>query len=72
MITDAELLTLPTSEKARIADLLLASIDGEESETLGSAWAAECKDRKAAYLRGEIEALDGESVIRGIEKRYNR
>ena len=56
----AAALALPEAERARLAAVLLASLD--ESPEVEAAWVAEVSDRLAAYRRGELPAMSAEEV----------
>jgi putative addiction module component (TIGR02574 family) len=56
-------LTLSAEERARLADMLLASLDGPEITVVEVAWEAEIAARIAAYRRGELETIPAEQVF---------
>lgn len=62
---EAELLKLPRSVRARLAERLLASLD--ESE-IDEAWAEEADRRYRAYRNGEESALPLEDVLEAIRR----
>ena len=63
-----QLLTWPTSDRARLAALLLASIEPTESG-VESAWDEEA-DRRAADLdTGHVRAIPAAAVFAEIERR---
>jgi len=55
-------LRLSASERAALAEELLASLDQPDSE-LDTLWLAEAEDRLAAYRAGELEVVDAEDVF---------
>jgi len=55
-------LRLSVSERAALADELLASLEPPDSE-LDKLWLAEAEDRLAAYRAGELGAVDAEDVF---------
>jgi putative addiction module component (TIGR02574 family) len=55
------ILALPPSERAELADNILASL--EPSDPNLKLWAAEAEDRVAAFKRGEIEAIPAEGSL---------
>ncbi len=60
---EAAALQLATSDRAKLAERLLISLD-EDDEILAS-WVAEAERRGDAYDRGEMEAIDfDESIAR--------
>ena len=58
---EAVALQLPHSDRVRLAESLLASLD-EEDEIL-AAWVAEAERRADAYERGEIGAVSLEDAL---------
>jgi len=69
---EQELISLPLTERARLADVLLSSMSDETSIEAEFAWAQECKSRMDAFDRGEMEAEDGQDVFSKLEARYNQ
>ena len=56
-------LALAEEDRARLAELLLASLDAEPPSEVEVAWEAEIKRRLGAYDRGEVQAIDAEEVF---------
>ena len=56
-------LALSPDDRARLAELLLSSLDAESNSDLEAAWGEEIRQRLAAYDRGEVEAIDAETVF---------
>jgi hypothetical protein len=71
-ILEREALKLPPHERALLADALLVSLDNEAAEKAEAACADEAEDRFQAYQRGEVEALDGPSVLKKLHERYSK
>ena len=63
-----EALSLPEEERAELASLLIASIDGPPDADWDKAWAAEVERRVRAHERGEGELFDVEDVMAEAEK----
>jgi putative addiction module component (TIGR02574 family) len=57
----ARQLTIP--EKAALAQTLLMDLDEGEDEDVEALWVEEARRRYEAYLRGEMEAIDGDEVM---------
>ena len=55
-------LALPPESRAELADILLRSIERQDSG-LAAAWAEEIDDRLAAFERGEMKSLSREEVM---------
>lgn len=60
---------LTLKEKAALAHRLLRELDGEPDEDVEAAWLEESERRLDAYLKGEMEAVDGEVVMARIRSR---
>ena len=54
---------LAPDERARLIDLLLATLDDSSSSAVSEAWDREIERRIAAYKAGEVEAYDLEDVL---------
>jgi len=55
--------SLSPSERARLVDLLLVSLDGPDSSVLSDAWEQEIERRIAAYRDGRAQAYDLDEVL---------
>ena len=60
---EKEALRLPASERARLAEALLDSLDDEASQKVEAAWADLAEKRLEAFKRGEEFALEGPAVL---------
>ena len=67
-ILEREALKLPAHERALLADALLGSLDDEAVRKAEAACANEAEDRYQAYLRGEVEALNGPAVFQQLRE----
>jgi putative addiction module component (TIGR02574 family) len=67
-------LGLAPEDRAFIADNLEESLtpEGFATPEIAAAWIAEIERRIAAYDRGEIEALPGDTAIERIRERLER
>ena len=54
---------LAPEERARLIDLLLATLDEPPSTETSQAWDREIERRIAAYKTGQVEAYDLEEVL---------
>ncbi|MGH7481795.1 MAG: addiction module protein [Longimicrobiales bacterium] len=61
---EAEILKLPRPLRARLADLLISSLD-EETE-IERAWEEEAERRYQSYLAGEEEIASAQEVLERI------
>ena len=58
---EAEILVLPASERARLLDKLIESL--ETDPTVEAAWQREAQRRDDEIESGEVEALSGNAVL---------
>lgn len=65
-------LKLSPFERAQLIDALWQSLDPVEQQAIDQTWTEESKDRLAAYRRGEIEALDGESALSELKEKLSQ
>lgn len=54
---------LAPDDRARLIDLLLASLDDGPRAQVEAAWAEEVECRLGAYDGGEVHAIDGDEVL---------
>jgi putative addiction module component (TIGR02574 family) len=64
---EAAALALPESERARLAEKLLASLDRDPQ--IEEAWAQEIRERVERYRDGEAETHPAESVLEEARER---
>jgi len=62
--------TLPDPEKEELARILMAEIGEGWDEEIRTAWINEARSRYDAYLRGEIMATDGDTVMARVRSRF--
>ncbi|MEX0675511.1 MAG: addiction module protein [Pirellulales bacterium] len=67
-------LALEAEDRAFIADKLEESLapEGFATPEIAAAWAAEIERRVAAYDRGDLEALPGDTAIDRIRERLEQ
>ena len=58
---EAEILILPASERARLLDKLIESLDTDPA--VEAAWQREAQRRDDEIESGEVEALSGDAVV---------
>jgi putative addiction module component (TIGR02574 family) len=61
---EKELLLLPAQERARLAELLLSSLDEAQELELGQIWFAEARRRAAQIDSGAVRLIPCEEVER--------
>lgn len=67
---ESEVLRLSHEERARLAQLILVSLDSdsfENPETVETAWAAEIERRVAEVRSGAVQTIRGADVFKEIE-----
>jgi putative addiction module component (TIGR02574 family) len=64
----SEVLSLPPSERAQLAERLFSSLDISQKE-LDRLWAQEADSRIDAYDRGDIKAVSANDVFKNISHR---
>lgn len=73
---DAQLLRLPPTDRARLAQLLLESLDTEEADAspdeLDRLWQAEAERRLAELRSGAVAGIPAEEVFAAAERRLAR
>ncbi len=72
---ESEVLALPTAERARLAQRLLASLDEEEAEDpqeVERAWEEEIRRRLAEVDAGTAELIPAEEVFAELRARLHR
>jgi len=70
-ILRSEALRLPESERALLADILLASLS-LTTEAVQDVWVQETDERMAEFLAGRMEAFDGDEVMASLRARFPR
>jgi hypothetical protein len=69
-VLEREAMRLPVRDRALLADALLESLDDDAARNVQIAWAAEAEDRREAYRRGDLAAVDGPSSLNELRSRY--
>jgi putative addiction module component (TIGR02574 family) len=55
--------SLSAEERAKLAEVLLESLEGESLGEIEAAWDREIEERAAAYDRGELQTISAEDVF---------
>lgn len=66
-----EALELPVQERAKLAQVLISSIDEVTAEDMSSAWDAELKKRVREIREGKVKGIPAEEVFARLEEKYN-
>jgi putative addiction module component (TIGR02574 family) len=64
----AEVLSLPPRERAKLIDLLWDSLSPPEEKSREAAWAEESERRIEAFEAGKLKAREAESVFADLRK----
>ena len=59
-------MSLPSESRARLADLLVESLNGEDLGEVERLWVAEAKRRRDEMRNGTVEPIDGEEGLRAV------
>jgi putative addiction module component (TIGR02574 family) len=65
-------MTLSPVEREMLAEDLIASLDGEDQETIDRLWLEEAERRDKEIEDGLVRAIPGEEVMRRLRSRYKR
>jgi len=68
----AEALTLPSQERALLADRLVESLDAAESNHIDRLWAAEAKRRRDEVRNGQVQAIPGDEALARVRRSLGR
>jgi len=55
---------LPSEARARLADLLVESLDAADLGPIDKLWAAEAKRKRYEVRTGQVETIPGEDALR--------
>jgi putative addiction module component (TIGR02574 family) len=66
---ETELLKLSSHERARLAEVLIASLN--EEDEIAQAWADEAERRYEQLRSGEVEAVPAEDVFARLRARHS-
>ena len=66
-----QLLALPSNDRARLAQLLLASLE-ERDDGAATAWDVEIDRRSADLATGQIDGVAANDVFAEVERRLRR
>lgn len=59
-------MTLPTESRARLADLLVESLDAQELGHIDRLWVEEAKRRRDDVRSGRVEAIPGDEALQKV------
>jgi len=65
-------MTLPSESRARLADLLVESLEGADLGRIEQLWITEAKRRRDEVRGGKVEAIPGEESLRQVRDSIRR
>ena len=65
-------MTLSADEREKMAEHLMASLEGEDQETIDKLWAEEAERRHKEIEDGIVKPIPGEEVMNRLRSRYKR
>ena len=65
-------MTLPTESRARLADLLVESLEGDDLGQIEELWLAEAKRRRDEVRSGSVKSIPGEEALRKVRDSLRR
>ena len=66
LVTQA--MALPSESRARLADLLVESLEADEIGSIDQAWIDEAKRRRDDVRAGRVETVPGEEALRNVRE----
>lgn len=61
-----QVMNLPTESRARLADLLVESLDAGELGRIDRLWVAEAKRRRDEVRSGRVETVPGDEALQKV------
>jgi len=68
----AEALTLPSEERALLADRLVESLDAGEANRIDRLWATEAKRRRDEVRAGAVRTIPGDDALAAVRRSLGR
>lgn len=68
----AQAMTLPSESRARLADLLVESLEGDDLGDVEQLWLGEAKRRRDEVRSGKVETISGEKALRRVRDAINK
>lgn len=65
-------MNLPAESRARLADLLVESLDADDLGHIDRLWVAEAKRRRDEVRSGRVEAIPGDEALRKVRDAVRR
>ena len=68
----AEALTLPSEQRALLADRLVESLDAAEANRIDRLWAIEAKRRRDEIRSGSVRTIPGDEALARVRRSLGR
>ena len=68
----AEALTLPSEQRALLADRLVESLDAAEANRIDRLWATEAKRRRDEIRSGSVRTIPGDEALARVRRSLGR
>ena len=68
---ERDILALPVQERAKLAHVLITSLDEDSPQEVESAWDIEVEKRVQEILNGKITGIPAEEVFARLRKKYH-
>ena len=65
-------MNLPGESRARLADLLVASLDADALTDIDRLWLSEAKRRRDEVRAGEVRTIPGDEALRSVRDSLRR
>jgi len=65
-------MTLPTESRARLADILVESLDAADLTQLDEMWITEAKRRRDEVRAGKTETISGDEALQSVRDSLSR
>jgi hypothetical protein len=62
-------MSLPSESRARLADLLVESLDGAELGRIEELWLNEAKQRRDEVRAGTVKTIPGDQALKQVHKK---
>jgi hypothetical protein len=59
-------MALPSESRARLADLLVESLEGDDLGRIEQLWVTEAKRRRDEIRQGKVNTVEGEEALRRV------
>ena len=68
----AQAMSLPGESRARLADILVESLDADALTEIDRLWLSEAKGRRDEVRSGKVETIPGDEALRSVRDSLRR